>query len=152
MSILPWVSCAHIMLDSTKSKRWFGEALKVSTIQMHGLETLAAALPATPILGESGETDGKRGGESCRNWCVDIGCICSTYLPSQKTENLKIEDKILLICTLPKTDIAPEKLPSRNDSSLPTIHFQVLCQFQGEYIHLSLINRNCMRMQMPYRM
>ena len=29
--------------------------------------------------------------------------------------------------TLPKTNIAPEKLPSQKESSLPTIHFQVLC-------------------------
>ena len=29
--------------------------------------------------------------------------------------------------TLPKTNIAPENRPSQKESSLPTIHFQVLC-------------------------
>ena len=34
--------------------------------------------------------------------------------------------------TLPKTRIAPENRSSQKESSLPTINFQVLCQFQGE--------------------
>ena len=29
--------------------------------------------------------------------------------------------------TLPETNIAPEKLPSQKETSIPTIHFQVLC-------------------------
>ena len=30
-------------------------------------------------------------------------------------------------CTLPKTNIAPENGPSQKETSIPTIHFQVLC-------------------------
>ncbi len=33
--------------------------------------------------------------------------------------------------TLPETNIAPEKRPSQKETSIPTIHFQVLCWFQG---------------------
>ena len=32
-----------------------------------------------------------------------------------------------LSATLPETNIAPENRPSQKESSLPTIHFQVLC-------------------------
>ena len=32
-----------------------------------------------------------------------------------------------LLDTLPETNIAPENRPSQNDTSIPTIHFQVLC-------------------------
>ena len=31
------------------------------------------------------------------------------------------------IITLPKTNIAPENGPSQKETSIPTIHFQVLC-------------------------
>ena len=31
------------------------------------------------------------------------------------------------LCTLPKTNIAPEHRPSQKETSIPTIHFQVLC-------------------------
>ena len=36
--------------------------------------------------------------------------------------------------TLPKTNIAPENRPSQKEISIPTIHFQVLCLFQGGYL------------------
>ena len=32
-----------------------------------------------------------------------------------------------LTITLPETNIAPENRPSQKESSIPTIHFQVLC-------------------------
>ena len=36
--------------------------------------------------------------------------------------------------TLPETNIAPENGPSQKETSIPTIHFQVLkCQFLGVY-------------------
>ena len=35
--------------------------------------------------------------------------------------------------TLPATNIAPENRPSQKETSLPTIHFRVLCYFQGGY-------------------
>ena len=38
------------------------------------------------------------------------------------------------LITLPETNIAPENGPSQEESSLPIIHFQVLCSFQGGYI------------------
>ena len=38
------------------------------------------------------------------------------------------------IFTLPKTNIVPENQPSQKESSLPTIHFQVPCLFQGGYL------------------
>ena len=31
------------------------------------------------------------------------------------------------LCTLPKTNIAPENRPSQKESSIPTINFQGLC-------------------------
>ena len=31
------------------------------------------------------------------------------------------------IDTLPETNIAPENRPSQKETSIPTIHFQVLC-------------------------
>ena len=33
--------------------------------------------------------------------------------------------------TVPETNIAPENRPSQKEISIPTIHFQVLCWFQG---------------------
>ena len=30
-------------------------------------------------------------------------------------------------CTLPETNIAPENILSQKETSIPTIHFQVLC-------------------------
>ena len=35
------------------------------------------------------------------------------------------------VVTLPKFNIAPEKLPSQKETSIPTIHFQVLCWTSG---------------------
>ena len=35
--------------------------------------------------------------------------------------------------TLLKTNIATENRPSQKETSIPTIHFQVLCKFQGGY-------------------
>ncbi len=31
------------------------------------------------------------------------------------------------ICTIPDTNIAPENAPSQKETSIQTIHFQVLC-------------------------
>ena len=42
----------------------------------------------------------------------------------------------------PKTNVAPENRPSQNKTSIRTIHFRVLCQFQGgqqqQFFFLSL--------------
>ena len=35
--------------------------------------------------------------------------------------------------TLPETNIAPENGPSQKETSIPTIHFQGICWFQGGY-------------------
>ena len=34
------------------------------------------------------------------------------------------------IVTLPETNIAPKNRPSQKDTSIPIIHFQVLCSFR----------------------
>ena len=47
----------------------------------------------------------------------------------------------MFISTLPETNIAPENRPSHSETSIPTIHFQVLCQFQGGYIHDTFFSR-----------
>ena len=38
---------------------------------------------------------------------------------------------VLATCTFPETNIAPENRPSQKDTSIPTIHFWVLCLLQG---------------------
>ena len=40
---------------------------------------------------------------------------------------MKIDVFIERLYTLPETNIAPENRHSQKESSLPTIHFQVLC-------------------------
>ena len=36
-------------------------------------------------------------------------------------------DGRLLLYTLPETNIAPQNMPSQKETSIPTVHFQVLC-------------------------
>ena len=49
--------------------------------------------------------------------------------------------------TLPETNIAPENRLSQEETSIPTLHFQVLCLFQVGYIKYvfcsNLYNRTC---------
>ena len=54
-----------------------------------------------------------------------IGLGFKSGLLSLSTETSTYEglDEI----TLPKTNIAPENRPSQKETSIPTIHFQVLC-------------------------
>ena len=33
--------------------------------------------------------------------------------------------------SLPETNKAPENRPAQKETSIPTIHFQMLCQFEG---------------------
>ena len=49
--------------------------------------------------------------------------------------------------TLPETNIAPENRSSQKETSLPTIHSQVLCWFQGGYSDFThnLENDECLQ-------
>ena len=57
---------------------------------------------------------------------IITGLLRCIYFPSQK---LEVNKKY----TPPETSIAPENRPSQEETSIPTIHFQVLCYFQAGY-------------------
>ena len=60
------------------------------------------------------------------------------FIEVPKIENIQqglpkknIKDRCLV--TPPETNIVPENWPSLKETSIPTIHFQGLCWFQGVY-------------------
>ena len=55
------------------------------------------------------------GGSVWQGHCTSVGCLMFEVLCFEWT------------LTLPKTNIAPENGPSQKETSIPTIHFQVLC-------------------------
>ena len=53
--------------------------------------------------------------------------IFQRFEDEMKLNKIKPNDLENHTTTLPETNIAPENRPSQKESSLPTIHFQVLC-------------------------